>query len=166
MNYLQIALLVVGAGLLGGAIYAYLRDTSKYLFPIVLALIGAFLMAAEQVSATFPGGGGISLARDVAEKSSEAADQLLAASQQNSEAIAGLNETLTAYQSAFEDYQSEVNQRFSDLDEEPVPAPTLNIEQSRLQVQSSIEAARSANDEAQVQSNALRDLAGRERIGT
>ncbi|MHA7819889.1 MAG: hypothetical protein ACX930_09615 [Erythrobacter sp.] len=166
MDIITIALLVVGAALLGGAIYVYLRDTSRYVFPIVLALIGAFLMAAEQVSATFPGGGGISLARDVAEKSSEAADQLLEASQQNSEAIAGLNAALTDYQSAFKTYQEDVNQRFADLDEEPVPMPTLDIEQSRLQVQSSIEAARSANDEAQVQSNALRDLADRVRIGT
>ena len=166
MDFVQVALLAAGALLLGGVIYCYLRDTGKYAFPITLAVIGAFLMAAEQVSATFPGGGGISLARDVAETSSEATTQLLAASQQNSEAIAGLNEALTDYQSAFEEYQSEVNQRFADLDEEPVPVPTLNIEQSRLQVRSSIEAARSANTEAQVQSNALRDLAGKGRIGT
>lgn len=165
-DYLQIALLVVGAALLGGAIYAYLRDTSKTIFPIVLALVGAFLMAAEQVSATFPGGGGISLARDVAEKSSEAADQLLEASQQNSDAIAGLNESLTAYQAAFEKYQEDVNQRFADLDEEPVPVPTLNIETSRLQVQSSIEAARASNREAQLQTDALRDLSGRLRVGS
>ena len=165
MDFVQVALLAAGALLLGGAIYCYLRDTGKYAFPITLAVIGAFLMAAEQVSATFPGGGGISLARDVAETSSEATTQLLAASQQNSEAIAALSETVTAYQTAFEEYQEDVNQRFADLDEEPVPVPTLNIEQAQMQVRSSISAAREANDEALVQSNALRDLAER-RIGS
>lgn len=165
MDILKIALIVVGAALLGGSIFAYLRDTSRYIFPIVLALVGAFLMAAEQVSATFPGGAEFRLAKEVAETSSLATEQLLEASEQNSAAIAGLSETLTAYQAAFGEYQTEVNARFAALDEEPVPAPALNIEQSQMQVQSSIRAARASTREAQVQSEALRDLSGRVRIG-
>lgn len=165
MDLLQIALLVAGAALLGGALYAYLKDTSKYIFPVALAVIGAFLMAAEQVSATFPGGGGISLARDVAEKSSEAADQLLEASEKNSEAIAAISDSLEAYQTAFEKYQEDVNQRFAALDEEPVPPPDLDIEQAQMQVQTTIQAANVATRAARVQSDALRDLSGKVRIG-
>lgn len=160
MSPLELVLLVAGGGLLLAAVGCYLKDTGRMGFPIVLALLGAFLLAADEVSASLPGGGSVKLAREVAEKSSEAADALLAASQKNSEAIEAINTALTDSQDAFSSYRDEVNERFAALDELPVAAPTQQLEQSRAAVQTRIREANSANNAAKVQSKALRDLTG------
>ncbi len=160
MSPLELVLLVTGGVLLLAAVGCYLKDTARVAFPIVLALLGAFLLAADEVSASLPGGGSVKLAKEVAEKSSEAADALLAASQKNSEAITAISTALTDSQNAFADYRNEVNERFAALNEQPVAAPNGQLEQSRAAVQTKIREANSANNAAKVQSKALRDLSG------
>ena len=123
-------------------------------------------MAAEQVSATFPGGAGFNLAKKVAETSSEAAEELRIASQKNGEAITAINTALTDYQAAFEGYQKEVNERFADLNEPAIPTPVMTV--NRTAVVAAIQAANEANSAAQIKSDALRDLAvnARQRDGS
>ncbi|MEL6878148.1 MAG: hypothetical protein AAGL68_08640 [Pseudomonadota bacterium] len=135
-----------------------MKDTGKVIFPIVLALIGAFMLAADEVSASLPGGGSVKLAREVAEQSSDAADAMLEAAKKNSEAITAINTALTDSQEAFASYREQVNERFAALDEQPVAAPTQQFEQSRAAVQSKIEAANNANSAAKIESDALRNL--------
>ncbi len=158
MFTLEIVLYIAGGLLLLAAVGCYLKDTGRVVFPIVLALIGAFMFAADEVSASLPGGGSVKLVREVADQSAEAADAMLKASEKNSEAISAINTALTDSQEAFASYREEVNDRFAALDEQPVAAPTQQFEQSRAAVQSKIDAANSANSAAKIESKELRNL--------
>ena len=166
MDTMQWILVGSGGLLLLGSIGSYLRDTTKFVFPLALALIGAFLLAADHVSASLPGGAEFTLTKELkaaVDQSSTTADELLDASQKNSAALEEINKAFSASQEAFAAYQAEVNERFAALDEPPVPTPQFQINSSAIS--QAIRDANQANTRAKIESDELRELTKKVQIG-
>ncbi len=162
-DVLQWVQIVIGLGIIGAAVFTYLR-VQKLAFPLSLALLGVFLMVADEVSANLPGGAGFRIARDLANQSADTAEATQVATKKNSEAIGAINDAFGEYQTAFSQYQDEVNERFAALDGEPLPVFTYDFAPLQLQVQEQLQEATRANEAAAVESTQLRNLADRVRV--
>ncbi len=125
-------LLILGAVLLLASIIVFLVRKENPTFPIILALGGIFLCAAQSVRASLPGGVSVEFQRavsDAAEKNGDLATQQEAAIQALSAQVATLQGSFTAYQTA-------VNDRFDKLSTAPVPVPDKDkLAQSSAAVQ-------------------------------
>ncbi len=161
MDSLEIILLVIGVLLLIGAIASYWKDTSKAVFPALLAVGGIFLTGAQTVRANIPGIGEIELLKNKAEQTSDTALALGEASVANKQAIDAINEELELQRQAFADYRDEVNRRFRSLNQRPVtlaPIQIRRIEDSQVLAREKIDAANSANTDVQRKIEQLREL--------
>lgn len=158
---LEVVLLVIGVLLLIGAIASYWKDTSKAVFPALLAVGGIFLCGAQTVRANIPGIGEIELLKDTAGKTSEAAVALAEASAANKQAIDAINAELEVSRETFETFRDQVNRRFRSLNQRPVALtqPQIQrIEQSQTLARQRIEAAQSANSDVREKIDLLREL--------
>lgn len=153
-----IILMIAGALMLAAAVACYLRNTERFVFPIVLALIGVFMLAADVVKAELPGGIKLEM-QNLAQSSSDAAKAVSEASQRNSEAIAALSASLSTSQKAFADYRDEVNERFAAMNRRPVALPdAAQVQETQAAVAARIREADSANREAVEKANALETI--------
>ncbi len=158
---MEIILPVIGVLLLAGSFAAYWKDTSKAVFPALLAIGGLFLCGAQSVRATIPGIGEIELLQETASKTSDAAVALAEASAANKLAIDAINEELTVSRESFDEFRAQVNRRFRQLNQRPIAIPQLEarrIEQSQILAQQRIDAAQIANTEVQRKADTLRNL--------
>jgi len=158
---LEIILLVIGVLLLVGSIASYWKDTSKAVFPALLAIGGIFLCGAQTVRANIPGIGEIELLKNKAEQTSDTAVALAEASAANKQAIDAINAELTVSRESFDEFRDQVNRRFGRLNQRPIavaPVQIQRIEQSQVVAQQRIKAAQIANTEVQKRVEALRNL--------
>ncbi|MEM8725718.1 MAG: hypothetical protein AAGE86_09380 [Pseudomonadota bacterium] len=158
---LEITLLIIGVLLLVGSIASYWKDTSKAVFPALLAVGGIFLCGAQTVRANIPGIGEIELLKSKAEQTSDTAVALAEASAANREAIDAINAELEVSRESFDQFRNQVNRRFQRLNQRPIALPQAQIqriEQSQTLAQQRIEAARIANTEVQEKADSLRTL--------
>jgi len=158
---LEIILLVIGVLLLVGSIASYWKDTSKAVFPALLAIGGIFLCGAQTVRANIPGIGEIELLKNKAEQTSDTAVALAEASVANKQAIDAINAELTVSRESFDEFRDQVNRRFGRLNQRPIavaPVQIQRIEQSQVVAQQRIKAAQIANTEVQKRVEALRNL--------
>lgn len=134
--------IVIGAACLLAALAAYLRDTSKFIFPVVIALIGAFLTGAQVVKATLPGGGSVELSRqviDTTQKASATVDASTAASAKQNDVLQQLSSRLDTLQSAIQTLQTELNSRLAATDVAPVMLPQVqSLDASRANLSAAL----------------------------
>ncbi len=158
MTTLEIVFIVMGALLLIGAFAAYWKDTQKAVFPALMAICGIFLCGAQTVKANITGIGEVEFAKSVVEANNSTTDALSA----NRQAIDQLSSALQASQTAFEDYRTEVNERFAALDADPVEFEGQDdLQQSTDAVQVQIQRVDEANRAAIIQSQKLKRLTDR-----
>jgi hypothetical protein len=117
--------IIIGAACLLAAFIAYLRDTSKAVFPIVLALVGVFLCGAQVVKAALPGGGSIELSKvaDATKKASKTVDASSDAIAKQNAVLQQLGTRLDTLQSAVQSLQTELNARLAQTNTPPVALP-------------------------------------------
>lgn len=128
----------LGAACLLGAAVLYFKNTASNIFPIVLALAGVFLCAAESIKATLPGGVDIQFQRSV----KEVANANVGAISSQQQALEAISKQLAAMTKQFADYQADVNQRFAALDATPIAVPTPpELERSSAELSRSLERA-------------------------
>jgi hypothetical protein len=138
MNVLDNPLIIIGALLLAASVAAYFVNQEKHVFPVVLALGGIFLCAANSVKASIGGLGTIEFQRTVA-VANDANSTLLV---QQEAAIKSLASALQTLQTSFTAYQGAVNERFDQLAATPVSVPAEEqerIEESSAQLGRQIE---------------------------
>ncbi|MEL7217621.1 MAG: hypothetical protein AAGK01_04225 [Pseudomonadota bacterium] len=161
MNTLEIVFIGLGALLLLGAFAAYLKNTEKALFPALMAVCGVFLCGAQTVKANIAGIGEVEFAKSVVEATNSTTEALTA----NKAAIDEINTAMAASQTAFDEYRDEVNERFAELDTEPVEFEgEETVQQSTEAVQAQILRVDEANKAAVVRTQQLKKLTDRYRL--
>ncbi|MEM6907454.1 MAG: hypothetical protein AAF494_02140 [Pseudomonadota bacterium] len=155
MTILEIVFIVIGVALLAGAFAAYFKNTEKVLFPALMGISGVFLCGAQTVNANITGIGEIKFAKTVADTAKSTTDALTA----NKRAIDELGTALTASQTAFAAYRTEVDARFAELNAKPVEfRGAADLEASNEKVKQRIQNIEQVNRAAALQSLQLKNL--------
>ncbi len=156
MNYLELVLIGVGIVLFGAAAFLYSRDMTKVIFPIFLGVCGAFLCVAQTVKANIGGVAQIEFVRSVGEAAETNGEALSA----NTEAIAQLNTALSSTQEAFTAYRTEVDERFAELNQEPVPFDETaeRLAESSRALQAQLQVVETTNRAAAINNDRLKQL--------
>ncbi len=152
--------LIIGAACLLAAFIAYLRDTSKAIFPVVLALVGVFLCGAQFVKWTGPDGTSLELSAQVVDATRQASATVDA----SSDALARQNTVLQALgarmdtlQSAVQSLQNALNQQLAQNNAPQLVLPQAQaLDASRASLSAALQASVSAHEKLAVQSRALR----------
>jgi hypothetical protein len=151
--------IIIGAACLLAAFVAYLRDTRRAIFPIVLALVGVFLCGAQVVKAALPGGGSIELSNvvDATKKASQTVDASSDAIAKQNAVLQQLGTRLDTLQSAVQTLQTELNARLAQTNTPPVVLPQAQaLDASRANLDAALRESFVAHQNLATQSTELR----------
>lgn len=157
---LKLALTIIGVLMLVASVAVYWKDSSKAVFPIILAIGGIFMSAAQHVKASVAGVD-VELNRTVdtvVQASTDNGDLLLA----QQEALKALADDLGKLRESFVAYQEAANQRLAALDAQPVPVPDeAAIAASAERLEATLSAARVATEPVARVNKELKTVVGR-----
>lgn len=148
---------IIGALSLLAAFVAYLKNTEKPIFPVVLALVGVFLCGAQAVKATIgPNNTTVEFSRQVA-ATADASNNLLA--KQNT-ALQQLGARLDGLETAFKTLQTAVNTKLAQSSTPPVAVPQLQaLDVNRQNFQILLRNSQLAHQRVVVETNQLKSVA-------
>ena len=156
MNFWN-ATTIIGALSLLGALGAYLKNTDKPIFPVVLALVGVFLCGAQAVKATIgPNSTTVEFSRQVA-ATADASNNLLA--NQNA-AMQKLGSRLDTLETAFKTLQTAVNTKLAQSSTPLVAVPQFQaLDASRQDFRILLRTSQLAHQRVMVETNQLKSAA-------